>query len=168
MASVTHFGELIREAVSDECLFVIPQERRRAKCCLRCDLGRLREGRWRVSGGIDGMLGFSSAPWIFPFLLLLMRERDPYGHELTRGIAALDSGMTHPEVVYRSLRQIKGEGLVLSGGNRLDRRLPLHKYSITELGEAHFEFWANSLARYQEDIDLFLRAYAERSAQEVR
>ena len=130
--------------------------------------GAISEGFAKEGGGIDGVLEFSSAPWIFPFLLLLMRERDPYGHELRLGIADLDSGMMRPEAVYRALRQMEGEGLVLSGGNRLDRRLPLHKYSITELGEAYLEFWANSLARYQEDIDLFLRAYAERSAQGVR
>ena len=117
---------------------------------------------------LDGMLESPSAPWLVPFLLLLMRERDSYGHELTRGIADFDSGMVRPEAVYRALRQMEGEGMVLSEGDGLDRVLSRRKYSITESGEAYLEFWANSLARYQEDIDLFLRAYAERSAQVVR
>jgi PadR family transcriptional regulator, regulatory protein PadR len=117
---------------------------------------------------IDGILESFSVPWIFPFLLLLMRGRDSCGHELARGIADLDSGMMRPEAVYRALRQMEGEGLVLSGGNRLYRMLPWHKYSITELGEAYLEFWANSLAQCQEDIGPLLRAYAESSARGVR
>src|SRR5215210_5187978 len=114
------------------------------------------------------MLEPTSALWLVPFLLLLMRERDSYGHELTRGIADVDFGMVRPEAMYRTLRQMEGEGMILSEGDGLDRVMPRRKYSITESGKAYVEFWANSLARYQEDIDLFLRAYAERSAQGVR
>lgn len=120
-----------------------------------------------MSDGLNGMLESPCAPWFVPFLLLLMRERDAYGHELTRGIADFDSGMVRPEAVYRALQQMEGEGLVLSEGDGLDRVLSRRKYSITESGEAYLEFWANSLTQYQEDIDVFLRAYAEGSAQGV-
>ncbi len=121
-----------------------------------------------MSGGLDRRWESSSAHWLVPFLLLLMRERNYYGHELTRRIADLDSGVMRPEVVYRALWEMEGEGMVLSEGDEFDRGLPRHRYSVTESGEAYLEFWANSLEQYQEDIDLFLRAYAERSAQGVR
>ena len=121
-----------------------------------------------MSDRLDGMLESPSAPWLVPFLLLLMGERDSYGHELTRGIGDFDSGRVRPEEVYRALRQMEGEGLVLSEGDGLDRVLSRRRYSITESGEAYLEFWANSLTQYQEDIDVFLRAYAEGSAQGVR
>ena len=122
-----------------------------------------------MSGELDGMLESTSAHWLVPFLLLLMREHDSYGHELTRRVADLDSGVMRPEAVYRALGQMEGEGMVLSkAGGLEDCGLSQHRYSITESGEAYLEFWANSLEQYQENVDLFLRAYAERLAQGVR
>jgi DNA-binding PadR family transcriptional regulator len=45
-----------------------------------------------------------STPWLVPFLLLLMRERDSYGQDLTRRIADLGLGATRSGTVYRALR----------------------------------------------------------------
>src|SRR5215210_812478 len=86
------------------------------------------------------MLKVLSAPWLVPFLLLFMRERDCYGQELIRRIADLDFlGAMPPGTVYRALRQMKKEGMVLSERDGLDCRLPRRKYSITDLGEAYLD-----------------------------
>jgi DNA-binding PadR family transcriptional regulator len=50
--------------------------------------------------------------------------------------------------------------MVLSERDGLDCRLPRRNYSITEAGEDYLEFWANSLAEYRENMDLFLEVYA--------
>ena len=66
-----------------------------------------------------------------------------------------------PEMVYRALRQMEDEGMVCSERDGFDFRI-LRKYSIADSGESHLELWANSLAEYQKEVDLFFGAYANR------
>jgi len=108
-----------------------------------------------------------STSWLVPLLLLLMRERDSYGQDLTRRVAHLGFGATRPGTVYRTLRQMEKEGIILSKRDGIGCRLPRRKYSITEAGEDYLEFWANSLAEYREDMDLFLEVYAGEIEREV-
>jgi len=109
-----------------------------------------------------------STPWLVSFLLLLVRERDSYGQDLTRRTADLGLGATHPGTVYRTLRQMENEGMVFSESYGFDDSLPRRKYSITEAGEDYLEFWASSLAEYREDMDLFLEVYAGGIGREAR
>lgn len=62
-------------------------------------------------------------------------------------------------VVYTALQQMEEEGLVVSERDALDGGPWV--YAITELGEACLEFWANSLTRYREEVDLFFEVYAD-------
>jgi PadR family transcriptional regulator, regulatory protein PadR len=101
-----------------------------------------------------------STPWLASFLLLLTRERDSYGQDLTRSTADLGFGTTRPGTMYRTLRQMEKEGMVLSERDGFDCRLSRRRFSITEAGEDYLEFWASSLAEYREDMDLFLEVYA--------
>jgi PadR family transcriptional regulator, regulatory protein PadR len=108
----------------------------------------------------EDTLEMLSTTWLVPSLLLLMRERDSYGQDLTRRTADLGLGAMRSEMVYRTLRQMEMEGIILSERDGYDCRLPRRKYSITEAGEDYLEFWASSLAEYREDMDLFLDVYA--------
>jgi PadR family transcriptional regulator, regulatory protein PadR len=101
-----------------------------------------------------------STPWLASFLLLLTRERDSYRQDLTRSTADLGFGTTRPGTMYRTLRQMEKEGMVLSERDGFDCRLSRRRFSITEAGEDYLEFWASSLAEYREDMDLFLEVYA--------
>ena len=111
------------------------------------------------NGKVDGALESLSVDWIVPFLLLGLQERNSYGYELTRRIDDLGFGATRLGTVYRTLRQIEKEGMVASESDGLDSRLSRRRYSITEPGEAYLEFWADSLAWYRKEIDLFFRLY---------
>jgi poly-beta-hydroxybutyrate-responsive repressor len=104
-----------------------------------------------------------SVSWLVSFLLLCLREGDYYEHELARRMVDFGFGATGPGEVYRTLQQMKKEGMVVSERDGVDGGTSWRRYSITESGEAYLEFWANSLAQYQEEIDLFFRAYDERS-----
>lgn len=84
-----------------------------------------------------------------------------------RGVADLGFGAMSPGFMYRTLRQMEKEGMILSERDGFDCRLPRRKYSIAESGEAYLEFWANSLTEYREAIDLFLGTYAGRAVREV-
>jgi len=99
-------------------------------------------------------------PWVLPFLLLLVQRRGTYGQDLTRSVAQLDLGAMPPRTVYRNLRRMEQEGMVLSERDGSDCRLSRRRYSITELGEAYLESCASSLAEYREAMDLLLNNYA--------
>jgi DNA-binding PadR family transcriptional regulator len=108
-----------------------------------------------VSDGQVGMLKALSAPWLVPFLLLFIRDRERYGLELIRESAEFDLG-----AVYRVLRQMEGGGMVPSEQDGLDCRLSHRKYSITDSGEAHLGLWANYLMKCQKEVDLFFGTYS--------
>lgn len=115
----------------------------------------------------DGSLERLSADWIVPFLLLCLRDRNRFGRELTRKMIDLGFGMRRAEAMYRALRQMEKEGVITSkpdGG--YGRGWSRRRYSITESGEAYLEYLANAFARYQKEMDLFLRAYNEQHTPE--
>jgi PadR family transcriptional regulator, regulatory protein PadR len=98
--------------------------------------------------------------WLGPFLLIgLCDEEGCYGHEPMRKMADLGIGTTHPRTMYRVLRQMEEEGMLVSEHDGLDLRTSQRRFSITESGEAYLEFWVNSLARYQKAMYLFFRTY---------
>lgn len=109
----------------------------------------------------DAVLKVPSVSWLVPFLLLALQERDSYGYELARSMSGLDVGSRHPAKVYRALQQMEEEGMVVSEYDGSDGRLSHRKYYIAEPGEAYVEFWANSLTRYQEEVNFFLHLYNE-------
>ena len=112
----------------------------------------------------DGMLEAPPA-WLGSFILLSLREQDSYGDELTQKVADFGfSGAKRPEAIYWALQQMEKDGMVASEQDGSDGKRSQRSYSITESGKAYLEFWANSLARYQEEINLFLKIYAGRSA----
>lgn len=114
----------------------------------------------------DGIFGMPFA-WLVPFLLLGLRERDSYGHELAEEMSDFGLGATRPGATSRTLRQMEVEGLVASERDGPDD-LPLRRlYSITESGQDHLEVWVDSLARYQEEVDLFMAVYAGKYAGKV-
>ena len=85
-----------------------------------------------------------------------------------RRTAGLGFGAMRPGTVYRTLRQMGIEGMVLSELDGLDCRLPRRKYSITEAGEDYLKFWASSLTEYRHDVDLFFEIYAGGIGHEAR
>lgn len=114
----------------------------------------------------EGVLGGRYAPpWIVPTLLLFLREEDCRGHELTRRIGDSGFGEVHPRVVNEELRWMEREDLIASERDGFDYGPTRRWYSITAPGVSYLETWADSLARHQEELDLFFALY-EGSARE--
>ncbi len=110
----------------------------------------------------DELLETSSADWLVPFLLLGLREQACYGDELTRKMSNFGFRDRYLEEMYRALRQMEEESLIVSERDGFEFALSQRRYSIKEEGRAYLEFWANSLEQYREEIDLFFRLYKER------
>jgi len=115
---------------------------------------------WSFFGVVnDGVLEMPPVDWMAPLLLICLRERGCHGHELARKV--IDSGFeaTLPEAMYRTLRQMEKEGVLVSEDDEFDRELSRRRYSITESGDAYLEYLADALMQYGDEIDLFLRLY---------
>lgn len=109
----------------------------------------------------DGPLEAHFAEWLVPFLLLGLREEDSYGDELAWKMSGFGFKERHSGVVYRALRRMEQEGVVVSEYDGSDRTISRRRYSITESGETCLERWVEALTRYREEMDLFFRTYSE-------
>jgi len=116
----------------------------------------------------DGVLEVPPVDWMAPFLLICLQERDRHSHELARRLIDAGFEATHPEEMYRTLRQMEKEGVLVSEDDGFDRELSRRRYSITELGDAYLEYLADALLQYGEEIDLFFRVYNKQLTGEPR
>ena len=116
----------------------------------------------------DGVLEIPSPDWITPFLLVILQERDCYGCELERQMIDFDLGATRSEAVYRALRQMKNEGIVVSESESPGSEPCWLRYSITALGGAYIEYLANVLGQYRKEVNLLFRFYKEQHMPEGR
>ncbi len=113
---------------------------------------------------MEGASDSWSQDWLVPFLLLCMRDRDLYGHELLEKLAGFGFGATRPGEVYRVSRSLEGEGLIFSERGNMEYLISHRRYGITEAGKAYLELLAHSFEEYRREVDLFFLAYGERVA----
>ncbi|MCB0881860.1 MAG: helix-turn-helix transcriptional regulator [Thermoleophilia bacterium] len=93
--------------------------------------------------------------WLQPFLLLALDQWQSHGYELMRrmtqfGFEALDRGS-----VYRALRQLERDGLVMSGWDTSKDGPARRLYALTDAGRSYLNMWASSLRAYQSMLDQF-------------
>jgi PadR family transcriptional regulator, regulatory protein PadR len=118
--------------------------------------------RWETERSLRAM-GWAGSEWTLPLLLVCLRDAGiARGFELKDDLAAAQGGGVNPMEVYRTLRQMEEEGLVLSARDGGEHRLARRWFEITDQGRAYLEFWADSLKKYQEEMDAFFEIY-ERS-----
>lgn len=99
--------------------------------------------------------------WLQPFLLLALEQWQSHGYELigrmsTFGFETLDRGS-----VYRTLRQLEKDGLVVSGWDTSKDGPARRLYSLTDAGRTYLNTWAASLRGYQIMLDHFFTLYPE-------
>lgn len=97
--------------------------------------------------------------WLQPFLLLALEQWQSHGYELIRrmstfGFEALDRGS-----VYRTLRQLEKDGLVVSGWDTSKDGPARRLYSLTDAGRVYLNTWAASLRGYQVMLNQFFNLY---------
>ena len=99
--------------------------------------------------------------FLTPWLLLLLHNWSMHGYQLMQmmtisGLAAFD-----PTTVYRALRRLEEEGLIISGWETGDSGPAKRVYSITEEGEKFLQTWDSALKQYQGILDRFFELYTE-------
>jgi PadR family transcriptional regulator PadR len=99
--------------------------------------------------------------FLTPWLLLLLHNWNMHGYQLMQmmtvsGLAAFD-----PTTVYRALRRLEEEGLIISDWEAGDSGPAKRIYSLTEAGEKFLQTWTSALKQYQDVLDRFFELYTE-------
>lgn len=102
--------------------------------------------------------------WLQPFLLLALEQWQSHGYELIRrmsafGFEALDRGS-----VYRTLRQLEKDGLVVSGWDTSKDGPARRLYTLTDAGRVYLNTCAASLRGYQMMLNQFFSLYPSPAA----
>jgi poly-beta-hydroxybutyrate-responsive repressor len=100
-----------------------------------------------------------------PALLALLARSDSHGYALVQDLGEWGLFANHsPDSsgVYRSLRELEKEEMVLSIWQAAENGPPRRIFTITDQGRECLEKWRSSLLSYQEQIE-HLRAMIEKS-----
>ena len=97
---------------------------------------------------------------LVPYVLLFLKNWSAHGYQILQTLTALGFAAIDPATVYRTLRQMEREGLVLSGWETGAAGPASRTYHITASGEQFLERWAEALGTYQRFLDRFFALYA--------
>lgn len=94
-----------------------------------------------------------------PFLLLALRQWQSHGYELIGRMAQFGFETLDRASVYRTLRQLEKDGLVVSGWDTSKDGPARRLYSLTDAGQDYLQVWAASLRGYQMMLNNFFTLY---------
>ena len=128
-----------------------------------------------LSDAVESMLAEGNAPacqcnggqpknFLQPCLLLLLFQRPSHGYDLLDRLAqaGLSIGAPDPAAVYRTLRQMERDGLVLSRWDRSSHGPPRRTYELSSEGEDLLHTWAQSIRQNRKVLDRYLTLYTDK------
>ena len=115
-----------------------------------------RRGRGRGRGRRRRVMSF-----LQPCLLVMLHRGRAHGYSLLNGLEefGFGKGQMDASLVYRALREMEVENLVISEWGEESQGPPRRVYTITEEGEQHLLVWIQDLRRTRQEIDYLLSAY---------
>lgn len=102
--------------------------------------------------------------WLQPFLLLALEQWQSHGYELIRRMSAFGFETLDRGSVYRTLRQLEKDGLVVSGWDTSKDGPARRLYTLTDAGRIYLNAWAASLRGYQAMLNHFFSLYPSPTA----
>lgn len=95
-----------------------------------------------------------------PCLLLLIAEvPSSHGYDLLERVRELGFAHADPGLLYRSLRAMEQEGLVVSRWKNSEQGPPRRTYRLSDEGEDWLHAWSGSLRETVRIVSLFLSRY---------
>ncbi len=95
-----------------------------------------------------------------PRLLLQLAHKPAHGYELLDLFGQSDAETSpDPGSLYRTLRTLEDEGLVLSNWDTSGSGPARRIYSLTDQGIEYLHAWAVNLRKVRQDLDRFLAEY---------
>jgi PadR family transcriptional regulator, regulatory protein PadR len=118
--------------------------------------GRGRGHGWRRRGASRRAVRF-----VEPTLLLLLHYGPAHGYTLIEQLSEYGLGDIDPSAVYRALREMEGQGWVISSWDEeLTQGPPRRVYRLTTLGNEALGWWTQDLGDTRQMIDHLLGAYS--------
>jgi DNA-binding PadR family transcriptional regulator len=105
---------------------------------------------------------FTVAPprhFLYPALLLLLKEQPCHGYRLVDGLNELGLGRMDRPSVYRALADLERDLLVASWDEPPTAGSIRHVYGITAKGDQVLEAWMSVVAQERSSLDLVLQRY---------
>lgn len=125
-----------------------------------------------LTDAVESMLSESNAPscqcnggqpknFLQPCLLLLLFQRPSHGYDLLDRLAqaGLSIGAPDPAAVYRTLRQMERDGMVLSRWDPSNHGPRRRTYELSSEGEDLLHTWAQSIRQNRLVLDRYLALY---------
>jgi len=96
-----------------------------------------------------------------PCLLLLLFRHPSHGYDLLDRLtqAGLSIGAPDPAAIYRALRQMERDGLVISRWDPSTHGPPRRTYELSPEGEDLLHTWIHSIRQNREVLDRYLALY---------
>lgn len=96
-----------------------------------------------------------------PCLLTLLQRGETHGYELMQQLAEFGFNLDQldPSLVYRALREMEVDGLVISEWGEESQGPQRRVYSITDDGIKSLDLWMQDLSRTRDEIDRLLDAH---------
>ena len=124
---------------------------------------------------VESMLSQSNSPacqcnggqpknFLQPCLLLLLFQHPSHGYDLLDRLAqaGLSIGAPDPAAIYRTLRQMERDGLVISRWDPSNHGPPRRTYELSSEGEDLLHTWAQSIRQNRRVLDRYLTLYMAR------
>jgi len=113
-----------------------------------------------ATGKNENGTGISLDRMIQPMLLMLILKKPTHGYELIQSFNAVHEGeIVEPGTIYRNLRRLEREGVVLSGWEASESGPARRKYAITENGIKALHEAVLKLEKQKQQIEDFLNEY---------
>jgi len=98
--------------------------------------------------------------FVEPTLLLLLHHGPAHGYPLIEQLGKYGLADVDPSAIYRALREMEGQGWVLSAWEEEKTQGPARRvYRLTALGAEVLRWWTQDLHETRELIDHLLAAY---------
>jgi PadR family transcriptional regulator PadR len=99
--------------------------------------------------------------YIQPSILLALKQKPSYGYELIQQIPQFGfvEGQVPPGMIYRHLRELEDNGLVLSEWETEGTGPAKRVYRLTEEGLEILEFWIGYMKNQTEKLMNFIEMY---------
>jgi PadR family transcriptional regulator, regulatory protein PadR len=122
---------------------------------------RMGQHMHHMAGGCG--IGSMSNRFMRPYILLLLAEEPAHGYELIGRLSSfgIDQSSTDPSILYRVLRMMETEGLLVSkldpSGSGPARKV----YELTAEGHEVLDMWAVKLGEMSAFFGKFAKRYAK-------
>jgi len=101
--------------------------------------------------------------YLQPSILMALKQRPAYGYELIQTIPEFGfmEGPAPPGMIYRHLRDLEDNGLVVSEWQTAGSGPAKRVYQLTAEGDEVLSYWIGYLSRQAEKLQRFIAMYAD-------